>query len=135
MLGKWAFILVMVAVSHATPALSDELTQLVQQDLARLGYDPGPVDGHPGTKTIIAVSRFQSEHGLEVTGEITPQLAGIIQAEISKRGSGGGAGPPAEPRSHFLAFLRIPRNPSRIPGLDFARPPTKCIGLDPVRIP
>ena len=30
-----------------------------------------------------AISKFQAEHDLEVTGEPTPQLAGIIKAQIS----------------------------------------------------
>lgn len=86
---KWVVLVFVLASSHAVTASADELTQIVQQDLTTLGYDPGPVDGHPSTKTIIAVSRFQSEHGLEVTGEITPQLAGTIKATISKQGSSG----------------------------------------------
>ena len=49
------------------------MTQIVQQDLTTLGYDTGQVDGQASTKTIIAVSRFQSEHDLEVTGEIMPR--------------------------------------------------------------
>lgn len=84
---KWVVLVFVLASSHAVTASADELTQIVQQDLTALGYDPGPVDGYPSTRTIIAVSRFQSEHGLEVTGEITPQLAGTIKATISKQGS------------------------------------------------
>ena len=83
----WVVLVFVLASSHAITASADELTQIVQQDLTTLGYDPGPVDGYPSTRTIIAVSRFQSEHGLEVTGEITPQLAGTIKATISKQGS------------------------------------------------
>lgn len=84
---KWLVIIFVLASGHAVMVSGDELTQIVQQDLVTLGYDPGQVDGNPGTKTIIAVSRFQSEHGLEVTGEISPQLAGMIQAAITKQGS------------------------------------------------
>lgn len=69
----------------------DELTQIVQQDLTTLGYDTGGTDGTASTMTMIAVSTFQSEHDLEVTGEITPQLAGVIKAEISRRQGGGTA--------------------------------------------
>ncbi len=74
---------------------ADELTQIVQQDLTTLGYDTGGTDGTVTTKTIIAVSRFQSEHNLEVTGEITPQLAGVIKAAISKGDSAGKVAQPA----------------------------------------
>ena len=86
---NWVLLAFILSCGHAVTASADELTQIVQQDLMELGYDPGQVDGHPSTKTIIAVSRFQSEHDLEVTGEITPQLAGVIKAEITKRSSAG----------------------------------------------
>lgn len=76
-------------------ARADELTQIVQQDLTTLGYDTGGTDGTVTTKTIIAVSRFQSEHNLEATGEITPQLAGVIKAAISRGESAGTVAQPA----------------------------------------
>jgi peptidoglycan hydrolase-like protein with peptidoglycan-binding domain len=61
-------------------AAADELTLIAQQDLAALGYDPGAIDGNYSPKTAVAVSKFQAEHGLQVTGEVTPQLVGIIRA-------------------------------------------------------
>ena len=84
-----------LACSQAQVALSDELTEMVQRDLTALGYDTGGVTGSASTKTIIAVSRFQSERGLKPTGEITPQLAGVIQAAIAQQGSSGNAAKPA----------------------------------------
>lgn len=90
---SWKTI-VMVMILACTPAgvaLADELVQIVQQDLITLGYDPGAADGAASTKTVIAVSKFQSEHNMAVTGEITPQLAGVIQAEISRQGSSAGS--------------------------------------------
>lgn len=86
---KWVILVFILISGHTVTASADELTQIVQQDLATLGYDPGPVDGYPSTRTIIAVSRFQSENGLEVTGEITPQLAGMIKAAMTKQGGSG----------------------------------------------
>lgn len=67
--------------------LADDLTRIIQQDLATLGYDTGGVDGKMGTKTIIAISKFQAEHDLEVTGEPTPQLAGVIKAAMRQGGT------------------------------------------------
>lgn len=87
----WVALVLAVTVGHTAISSADELTQIVQQDLTALGYDPGPVDGHPSTKTIIAVSRFQSENNLEVTGEITPQLAGRIKAAMSKQAPPSGS--------------------------------------------
>ncbi len=75
------FTLVLPGLTQA-----DELTRIVQQDLINLGYDPGPASGEATTKTVIAVAKFQAQHNLEATGEITPQLAGIIKASLSKQG-------------------------------------------------
>jgi hypothetical protein len=60
------------------------LTQAVQWNLKSLGYDPGNTDGEASVQTSIAISQFQAEKGLEVTGEVTPQLAGILEAEVEK---------------------------------------------------
>jgi peptidoglycan hydrolase-like protein with peptidoglycan-binding domain len=88
---KSVMLVIVLACAQAGAALADELTQMVQLDLTTLGYDPGVADGNTTTKTIIAVSKFQSEHNMEVTGEITPQLAGVIQAAISQRSNPAGA--------------------------------------------
>jgi peptidoglycan hydrolase-like protein with peptidoglycan-binding domain len=58
---------------------------MIQQDLTALGYDTGGATGEMTTTTAVAISRFQAEHGLEVTGEASPQLAGIVKA--SKKGT------------------------------------------------
>lgn len=55
----------------------------VEEGLTRLGYDTGPVDGEQTMKTSIAVSKFQAENNLDVTGEVSPQLAGIIAAKAT----------------------------------------------------
>jgi hypothetical protein len=60
------------------------LTQSVQQNLKALGYDPGNIDGEASVQTSIAISQFQAEKGMTVTGEVTPQLAGILEAEVEK---------------------------------------------------
>ena len=80
------FSVFLITVSLLVPvsASADELAKIIQQDLLTLGYDPGNTDGEVGTKTIVAVSKFQAEHDLEITGELTPQLAGIIKASIKQ---------------------------------------------------
>jgi peptidoglycan hydrolase-like protein with peptidoglycan-binding domain len=78
-------LIVAIAVLPWT-ANADEITKIIQQDLVTLGYDPGPVDGEATTKTIVAISKFQAEHDLPVTGEASPQLAGIVKAAISQQG-------------------------------------------------
>ena len=67
-------------------AVADELTQIIQQDLMTLGYDPGSTDGEATVATVIAISKFQSENGLAVTGDVD---------DATKAKLGLGAGAPA----------------------------------------
>ena len=71
---------ILVALLVSAPVVADDLTQMVQQDLSALGYDPGSTDGEMTMQTAIAISKFQAEYDLEVTGEASPQLAGILKA-------------------------------------------------------
>lgn len=64
---------------------SDNLTQMVQNHLKALGYDTGNTDGDASLETTIAISQFQAEKGLAVTGEVSPQLAGMLSAEVDSR--------------------------------------------------
>ncbi|HUD97874.1 MAG TPA: peptidoglycan-binding domain-containing protein [Woeseiaceae bacterium] len=66
-------------------AIADDLTKIIQQDLVTLGYDPGNTDGEATTQTIVAISKFQAENNLDVTGEASPQLAGVIKAAIKQK--------------------------------------------------
>jgi len=93
MIRTLALIALLVAFT-APIALADELTEIVQKDLVALGYDPGNISGDLSTDTIVAISKFQAEHDLEVTGMPTPQLAGVIKATISKKNSPGASAPP-----------------------------------------
>ena len=75
------------AVARSGPSLSsalmtDNLTQSAQNMLQALGYDPGDTDGELAIETTIAISQFQAEQGLEVTGEVTPQLLGVLAAAV-----------------------------------------------------
>ncbi|HNP35446.1 MAG TPA: peptidoglycan-binding domain-containing protein [Woeseiaceae bacterium] len=97
MLRKLTSLSLLLAMSLPGLLWADELTQMVQQDLATLGYDPGEANGELTTKTIVAVSKFQAEHDLEVTGEVTPQLVGIVKASLKEQSNpaGGTAAAPA----------------------------------------
>lgn len=55
-------------------------TQKLQEDLERLGFDPGEADGQFGTKTTQAVWAFQALNGLAKDGVVSPQLADQIAA-------------------------------------------------------
>jgi Putative peptidoglycan binding domain len=55
----------------------------VQQFLADLGYDPGPVDGAIGPRTRAAVRAFQAHVGLPVDGEISDELYAALSEAVS----------------------------------------------------
>lgn len=78
-------------------AAADELTQMVEDSLSQLGYDTGVVDGEADVKTAIAVSQYQAEKGLDVTGEISPQLAGMLAADVKNGGVVTASAPAAAP--------------------------------------
>ncbi len=71
------------SASSAALATGD-LTQTAQNYLNALGYEPGNTEGVMDTLTTVAISQFQAEKGLEVTGKVTPQLVGILAAEVDK---------------------------------------------------
>lgn len=93
---KWFATVLAISTLASGPVFADDLTRIIQQDLVALGYDPGNTDGEATTPTVVAISRFQSENNLEVTGEATPQLAGIIKAKL-KGGAGTAAAPASDP--------------------------------------
>src|SRR5690606_1092700 len=49
-----------------------QAVQRLQKRLARLGHDPGPVDGNFGARTDAAVRSFQKANSLDVDGVVGP---------------------------------------------------------------
>lgn len=84
MLRTLASILMLLLIA-APAAFADELTEIIQKDLVALGYDPGNISGEATTPTIVAISKFQAENNLEVTGAASPQLAGIIKSKLKQK--------------------------------------------------
>ena len=85
----------LLTISLAGTAAADELTMMIEKDLAALGYETGAVDGEETMETVVAISKFQAENGMEVTGEVTPQLAGILSAKAANPDLETGAAPAA----------------------------------------
>lgn len=55
-----------------------EQVLIAQEKLTDLGYDPGPIDGVIGTKTLNAVRAFQRDNGYSVDGVIDNTLLGLL---------------------------------------------------------
>ncbi|MEH0022105.1 MAG: peptidoglycan-binding protein [Desulfobacter sp.] len=53
--------------------------QEIQSLLARLSYDPGPVDGKPGRKTREAVKTFQEDFGYSPTGRVNKTTLTLLR--------------------------------------------------------
>ncbi len=69
------YVTLLLMLAAALPAFSASLTQWaihspgeVQKALADKGYNPGPVDGHWGKRSISALKAFQRASGLKPTG-------------------------------------------------------------------
>jgi len=55
----------------STDPYSVSTVSAVQSDLAKQGYYRGGIDGVYGPQTRVAITRYQSNHGLQVTGSLT----------------------------------------------------------------
>lgn len=49
-----------------------------QEQLARLGYNPGPADGDMGPKTQRAIAAFEADAGVTPRGQATPELLRLL---------------------------------------------------------
>lgn len=74
-------------VATAPVARSAERIRAVQRALAKLGYDPGPVDGAMGPRTRAAIRAFQAASGLAADGRLTPEVERDIRSAAAATGS------------------------------------------------
>jgi membrane-bound lytic murein transglycosylase B len=68
-----------------TPLTRDERIAF-QNDLKKLGYDPGDIDGVLGHKVRASVRAFQKAHGLPADGFVTQDLLMRLEREIAAKG-------------------------------------------------
>ena len=54
-----------------------------QEQLAALGFEPGPADGLMGPRTKTALEQFQSQKGVPVSGTLTVDTQGALQFETA----------------------------------------------------
>jgi len=90
----------------------------MQDALAALGFDPGPIDGLPGPLTRQAVKKYQQAFGLPPTGEMTDDdIAFLETLRINKAVSSMlWPKPPAETET-----LDEPDNPTSLSGAEVER--------------
>lgn len=68
--------------SNSQPKTSN-MVAATQANLARLGYEPGPIDGRYGSKTGSAIRQFQRDQGLPTDGKLTGQVALDIEKQAA----------------------------------------------------
>ena len=56
------------------PVYDNGLVYNIQSSLAVLGYDPGPIDGVYGQRTADAISAYEYNNQLPVTGQPSPRV-------------------------------------------------------------
>ncbi len=62
---------------------ADNLLVQIQTDLATLGYEPGNTNGVLDTMTQVAISQFQAEAGMTVTGEPSQAVATALRNAVA----------------------------------------------------
>ncbi len=64
-------------------AKTSNMVAATQANLARLGYEPGPVDGQYGPKTNSAIRQYQLDHGMLADGKLSGQVALNIESQAA----------------------------------------------------
>jgi peptidoglycan hydrolase-like protein with peptidoglycan-binding domain len=74
-------------------------TRMLQTQLNRMGLDAGPADGIMGTKTRAALEKFQTQKGLNASGQIDRETMTALrslrgQSALARRSRQGGSPQP-----------------------------------------
>ena len=72
------------SASRSSDLMTDNLLQSIQLHLQALNIEPGNTSGEMDLNTQIAISQFQAKKGMKPTGEASPQLLGVLAAEVDK---------------------------------------------------
>lgn|GEM_PF-4577231 len=67
------------------PVRPSAVVKQAQALLSQLGYDPGPADGLYGKRTGRAISVFQKDRGVVVSGDVTEELIAQLQEARSEK--------------------------------------------------
>lgn len=71
--------------SRAVSTSNRDLVRNIQQGLADIGYDPGPVDGLYGTRTKSAIQALQKDVGIVPDGEASQKVLELIVERKKQR--------------------------------------------------
>jgi len=74
----------LVALFNPDYGSSSGILEQIQELLIVLDYSPGNTDGVLDDLTMVAISQFQAEYGLEVTGQPGTALLNKLMAEVGK---------------------------------------------------
>jgi peptidoglycan hydrolase-like protein with peptidoglycan-binding domain len=66
-----------VALTYTQP-LAPQSVRIVQQQLARAGDYQGALDGQWGPDSVIALQRFQEQHGIQPSGQLNEPTAAAL---------------------------------------------------------
>lgn len=78
--------------SGGSPARVDparEAAKTLQRNLNQLGFNAGPVDGHPGAQTREATAAYQASRGFAPTGTLSDLQRLALDADARRAASGG----------------------------------------------
>ena len=67
------------ATTTLDPTNNVQLVSQIQRGLASLGFYHGSINGHPGDGTAKAIREFENFHSYKVTGQIKPDLVGLLR--------------------------------------------------------
>jgi peptidoglycan hydrolase-like protein with peptidoglycan-binding domain len=67
------------------PQLESELIKHTQSRLVDAGFDPGPVDGAMGGRTVTAINAFQKQMSLPQNGSVSDTLVAKLEEAIAAR--------------------------------------------------
>lgn len=70
--------------TYSIAATSDPVVKKAQQQLTKIGYDPGPVDGKMGQKTEEAIKNFQRDNALTITGTLNEETLGKLGIDLQR---------------------------------------------------
>jgi hypothetical protein len=122
-LGLWLF-----AGTAAADLSRDDLREL-EELLARLGFDPGPVDGIADTQTAIAIRGYQSFAALKADGKASPALLAELRGVTDSLETVEDSAPAEAARADAAPGEPAPPEPTQAAGFTGGAPEGPAVHL------